>query len=160
MPRITISASSSLSIAESPSSGNDECAARPARVQADAQDAAGGDAEAVVGRLPVDQVLHAGRRTVVGDSRAVAAPLLAGKQQQRDPPLTGGAQPLRRSDLRRQDALGVARAAPEDEAALLAAREKNGGTQSKWVEKTTCGSASSRANTLKRPLVTGCSVTS
>ena len=88
------------------------------RHQLHAQDAAGGDAEPVVGGLAVDQVAHARRRALVGDAGAVAAALFADHEQQRDARFPALAQPLRGRHLRRQDALGVAHAAADQHAAL------------------------------------------
>ncbi len=81
-------------------------------------------AEAVVGRLAVDQVANAIRRLLVGDARAVAAALLADDEEQPDACLASTAQPIGRRDLGRENALRVARAAAEQQPALLAARKE------------------------------------
>ena len=64
---------------------------------------------------------------------AVAAALLADDEQQADAALAARAQPLGRRDLRREDALRVARAAAVQAAVAHARLGKNGGTQSKCV---------------------------
>ena len=145
----------SLSIADSPSSGRLECAARPVALQPHAIDAARRDAEPVVRRLAVDQeaAIRGGER--VRGLRAVAAPLLADDEQQADARLAGRAQPLGGGDLRDQRAL--ASQAPRPYRRPSSSRlGKNGGTQSKCVENTTTGSAAVGAMTLKRPSTTGC----
>ena len=78
------------------------------------------------------------RRNFVGFLRAVAAALFADHEHEADPRLAVAPKPIGRRDLRRQDALGVARAAPVQPIAGNAAGKK-GGTQSKCVEKTSCG---------------------
>ena len=95
-------------------------------------------AEPKIGRFAVDQESRF-RRDLVRRLGAVAAPLFAGDEQQSYPSLSGGADALGRRDLSREDAFRVARAAPIELPAFDAAG-KNGGTQSKWVEKTTSGS--------------------
>ena len=95
-----------------------------------AQHAARGQAEAVVGRLAVDQEPHAGRRQLVGHLGAVAAALLAHHVEQADAPLARQPQPLGGRHLRRQNALGVAHAAPEQHRRSRDGVGKNGGTQS------------------------------
>ena len=131
-------------MADSPSSGNDEWAARPGRHQPHAQDAARRDAQAVVGGLAVDQEPHARRRQLVGHARAVAAALLADHEQQADARLAALPQPLGRGHLRRQDALGVARAAADEHAALDAARDRTAARSRSAWRSTTCGSVAER----------------
>src|SRR5918994_4880630 len=93
----------------------------PDGAQAHAQNATCGCAEAVIGRLSVDQELDAGRRVIVGDTRAVAAALLTGDEQEPNMQLPARTQPFGGCHLRRQNALGVARSAAEQEAVLVAA---------------------------------------
>src|SRR6266702_1040239 len=84
--------------------------------------AAGG--ELVVGGLAVDQPLAlAGARMRVRGSRAGAPHLLVHDEQQADLAHAGGAQPLRRRDLGRDDALRIARAPPLQETGLLPRRQ-------------------------------------
>jgi hypothetical protein len=109
-------------MADSPSSGAAECAAAVRR-QAEAEDAPRGEGEAIVGRLPVDQK-HGPRRRGIRDRRPLAAPLFADHEQQPDAPLAVGPQALRRRDLRREDALGVARAAPMQRPVAHVARKE------------------------------------
>ena len=85
------------------------------------------------------------------DARAVAAALLADDEQQADARFARRAQSLDRRDLRGENAFRVARAAAVEHARSSTRLGKNGGTQSKCVEKTTRGAASSCAKTLKRP---------
>ncbi len=159
-PRSTISASSSLSMADSPSSGNDECAARPrARAAARAARRAWPTPRRLSVGSPLIRNLHAVRRVLVGDARAVAAALLADDEQQRrtrDSPAArsrSAAAPAPQECPWRRTSRGR-RSSPRS-----SRLGKNGGTQSKCVEKTTCGGASSCAKTLKRPSATGCSMT-
>ena len=133
-------ASISLSIADSPSSGNDECAARPLARQLEPEDPARREAEAVVGRLAVDQepASRAARR-VVRDLRAVAAALFADDEQQ----ARRASSPSRRS--RSAAATCAARMPFASHEPRPYSRSpstrlgKNGGTQSKCVENTTAG---------------------
>ena len=106
---------------------------------------------------PLTGISPARRSKVVGNARAVAAPLLAGDESMpmRCSPFSSVAQP--RSPAR-QDSFRVARSAAENHAELRRHGERR--TQSKCVEKkTTCGGTSSCAKTLKRPSATGCSTT-
>src|SRR5687768_17357564 len=96
----------------------------PCRAQSDAQHTTSSRPEPVVRRLAVDQIANPWERLVVGDPRTVAATLLAGDEQQGKARLTSGAEPLGGGHLRREDALRVARAAPEDQTALFAAGEE------------------------------------
>ena len=85
-------------MADSPSSGNEECAARPLATQP------------IVGWLPVDQ-----EPALVGDrvrrARAVAAALFPHHEHEPDPRLAVAAQPVGGGDLSGQNAFGVAGAA-------------------------------------------------
>ncbi len=147
-------------MADSPSSGNDECAARPVGAQPHAQHAARRGAEAVVGRLAVDQEAHAGGRLLVGHPRAVAAALLADHEQQPDARLAA----LARS--RSAAATCAARipfashdAAAEEQAALLPARKERRHAVEVRGEDDLRARARACAKTLKRPSATGCSST-
>ena len=123
--RSATSASISLSMADSPSSGYDECAARPAARSLSRRMPRVASAEPAVGRLAVDQILAAvGRRGVVRDARAVAATLFADHEQQADARFAVARSRSARGDLRRQNAFGVARSAAEDPAVLDAALEE------------------------------------
>src|SRR5437867_7561069 len=84
--------------------------------------AAGG--ELVLGGLAVDQPLAlAGARMRVRGARAGAPHLLVHDEQQADLAHADGAQPLRRRDLGRDDALRIARAPPLQETGLLPRRQ-------------------------------------
>ena len=117
----------------------------PVGVQPHAQEAARRRAETVVGRLAVDQKANAVRRLLVGDAGAVAAPLLADDEQQRDSRLAG----TRAADSAAATCaarMPFASHAPRPNSRPRSSRlGKNGGTQSKCVEKTTRGGGSSRA---------------
>ncbi len=102
-------------MADSPSSGYPECAALPVGREAHAKTAARGGAKPKVGGLAVDQVPRL-RRDGVGGLRAVAAPLFARHEHEADARLALRAQPFGGRHLRREDALGVARAAPVEHA--------------------------------------------
>src|SRR3954469_10774942 len=92
-----------------------------------AQNAARRQAEAIVRRLSVDQVVAGGTGgRFVRDLRAIASALFADDEDKADPRLTLATQLLGRGNLRRQNALGVARAATIQAIAVDAAREKGG----------------------------------
>jgi len=94
-----------------------------AGLEPQSQNAAGCAAQAVVGRLAVDQEPRS-TGAFVGDHGAIAAAFLAYDEQHSDAALARCAQPFRRRDLRRQDPLGVARAAAEQRGAAKVAREE------------------------------------
>ncbi len=122
-PRSSTSASISLSIADSPSSGNDECAARPLATSRSLR----APRVASASRLSVGSPSTRNREPVrrrVRRAGAVAAALLADDEQQADARFAGAPQPIDGRDLRRENALRVARSAPDDASALEAAREK------------------------------------
>ena len=95
----------------------------PARHQPEPQGAARRQRQPVVGRLAVDEEPRT-RRREVRRARAVAAALLADDEQQADALLAGAPQAVDGRDLRREDALRIARAAAEDASALEPARKK------------------------------------
>ena len=95
-----------------------------AGAEPDAEDATRRDTETVVGRLAVDEELHAVRRVAVRDARAVAAALLARDKQHRDARFSARAEPLDGHHLRRENALRVARTAAKHHAAVLARRHE------------------------------------
>src|SRR4029077_6739812 len=83
------------------------------------------EAEPIVGRLAVDEIAALDlRRRLVRGARAVAAALLADDEHEADARFAVAAQTPGRRDLRREDAFGVARAAPVQAIAFDAAREK------------------------------------
>jgi hypothetical protein len=96
----------------------------------------GGEGEAVVGGLAVDEEARAAR-VAVGDLRTGGVALLADDEEQAHLHARV-AQALGRGDLRGDDAFGVAGAAAVEELVVLGAG-KNGGTVSMWVERTTSG---------------------
>ena len=91
--------------------------------------------------------------------RALAAPLLADDEQQTDARLAGRAEPLGRGNLRDERCPSHRRRRARTARPPASRLGKNGGTQSKWVEKTTTGRPAV-AKTLKRPSTTGCRTTS
>ena len=104
-----------------------------------AQDAARRQAEAVVGRLAVDQKPAPVGAPAFGDSRAVAAALLADDEQQADARLAVAPQPLGGRDLRGEDALRVARR-----------RGRRGGRPRRGSERTAARSRSAWRSTTAR----------
>ena len=97
--------------------------------------AARGGAEAIVGRLAVDQELRR-RGNLIGRERAVAAPLFAGHEHQPDARLARRAQAARPPPLARRECPSRRRRRARRDRSPSMRLGKNGGTQSKWVENT------------------------
>ena len=95
----------------------------PRRRESDAQITAGRCREPAIGRLTVDQKPARIRDRVRGRG-PIAAALLSDNEQQANPPLAGGPQPLGSGHLRCQNAFRVTRATANEAAVLDAAREK------------------------------------
>ncbi len=96
-------------MADSPSSGYAECAIFPLAVSSNAQHALGRGGNFVFRGLPIDQEAAA-QWIFIRDFRALAVALFTNKKQHSHRPAFF-AQTLACGDLRRDDALGIARAA-------------------------------------------------
>ena len=110
-------------MADSPSSGNDECAARPLARSLTRRMPRVATTQPIVGRLSVDEK-PAPSRGLVRASRAVAAPLFADDEQEPDARLAFQPQPIGGGDLRGQNPFRIARAAAVQTVALDPAGEK------------------------------------
>ena len=131
----------------------------PAGAQLEAQDAARGEAEPVVGRLAVDQKPAAAGAASFAAARAVAAALLADDEHQADARFAVAPQAIGRRDLRRQNALRIARAAPVQPIAVDAARKERRHAVEVRREDQLRADACGVAMTLNRAPSTGCSTT-
>ena len=151
--RSSTSASISLSIADSPSSGNDECAARPVATQLEPQDAARGEPEPVVGRLAVDEEPAIRAAAWFARARAVAAALFADHEQQADARLARPPQPIGGRDLRGQNPFASHAPRPYEPVALDAAREERRDAVEMRGEHDRRRSPAVRAITLNRVVV-------